>query len=287
MVENDYNYLPEQRNWSAFTTLTDAEDNLRFKNAGQIVYIISEDAFYYWHPGSETFEALSTGGGGGGESLADTLTIGNTTGANDILLADFQRLVGETSLWSLDFGDSGYPYMYLTNAAGNQYLYVDDTGFYIQHLNTIILSVLNGSVKPIVAKLGTSATTGTVAGIAHLYLNSFGGATNANVRYSVILGGNNITARTDSTAYANQIGFVNNGAAFEGILKSTSLTANRTYTLPNVSGNVIVQSSAPAYTVTNTSTSRTLDGASGTLLNDLADVVGTLISDLKSIQVLS
>lgn len=174
------------------------------------------------------------------QSLADTLAVGNTTGANDILLSDFQRLVGETSLWSLDFGDSSFPYMYLANAAGNQFVYSDVDGLSINHLTTLALTLVNGSTQPFIAKVGTSATTGSASGIAHAYLNTLSGSFDINIAYSVILGGQGINAKTAYTAYANRLGLVNNGASFEGILLATTLTADRTYTLPDRTGTVIV-----------------------------------------------
>ena len=49
---------------------------------------------------------------------------------------------------------------------------------------------------------------------------------------------------------------------------------------------LLANRSAGAYTVTNVSTDRTYD-ANATTVDELADVLGTLIADLKSIQVIT
>lgn len=48
--------------------------------------------------------APGTGGGGGAATLEDTLALGNTTGANDIILSDGQGIISENSLSDISFG---------------------------------------------------------------------------------------------------------------------------------------------------------------------------------------
>lgn len=70
------------------------------------------------------------------------------------------------------------------------------------------------------------------------------------------------------------------GTSFTGTLLH-SITANRTYTFPDRTGTVIVVESPETYSATNVTTDRTYD-ADATTLNELADVVGTLIADLRA-----
>ena len=58
-------FILEQRDFSSYTTLVDADTALVFKTPGLEVYIISEDKFYYWDGLVWVAEAF---GGGGGET---------------------------------------------------------------------------------------------------------------------------------------------------------------------------------------------------------------------------
>jgi hypothetical protein len=57
-----------------------------------------------------------------------------------------------------------------------------------------------------------------------------------NVNNSVLLGGKGLTAKTDFTAYLNQLSFQESGILFDAILKSGVITADRTQTLQDKSG---------------------------------------------------
>jgi len=59
-------YVLEQRSFIAYDTVADAEDGLTFKGPGTLVYIISEDEFYYWKNDLDGFVKLDTNTGGGG-----------------------------------------------------------------------------------------------------------------------------------------------------------------------------------------------------------------------------
>jgi len=60
----------------------------------------------------------------------------------------------------------------------------------------------------------------------------------ANVTYSLIGGGEGITAKTDNTLYVNQISFQENGVLHDAILKSGTITADRELTTPDASGEI-------------------------------------------------
>lgn len=65
MANPEHHYLLEQRNWAAYDTLLDATTGILFKTNGILVYIISEDTFYYWNESLADWIALS----GNGSSL--------------------------------------------------------------------------------------------------------------------------------------------------------------------------------------------------------------------------
>jgi len=100
---------------------------------------------------------------------------------------------------------------------------------------------------------------------------------NQNVINTVIVAGNNITAKTSDTLYVPQIAFFETGT-IEGILNNATLTADRTWDLPDRSGPVIINTGS-VYTPTNDVTDRSFD-ANSTTVDELADVVATIIRDL-------
>jgi hypothetical protein len=66
-------------------------------------------------------------------------------------------------------------------------------------------------------------------------------------------------------------------------LLASTLTANRNFTFPDASGTfVLLPVAPPAYTLSGVTTDRAFD-ANATSLDEIADVLGTLIADLQSI----
>ena len=78
-------FVLPQGNFNDYNTLADA-NALAFKDTGMIVYIISEDAFYYWN--GSAFTSLTTGGGGGGSGWNLTGNAGTVAGTNFIGTTD-------------------------------------------------------------------------------------------------------------------------------------------------------------------------------------------------------
>jgi hypothetical protein len=112
---------------------------------------------------------------------------------------------------------------------------------------------------------------------------------NANVSFSVALGVSGGTVKTGNVAYVTNVGFIGSGHAFESVLSSSVLTADRTATLQDASGTIAYLSdfdTGQIYTPSNVTTTRTFD-ADATTLAELADVVGTMIADLQGINILS
>lgn len=70
-------------------------------------------------------------------------------------------------------------------------------------------------------------------------LNSASSSINTGIDGVVIVGGSSITGKTADTVYVPQLGFFESGA-IEGILNNATLTADRAWTLPDISGEVIV-----------------------------------------------
>lgn len=124
-------------------------------------------------------------------------------------------------------------------------------------------------------------TTGSVTSVNTTLFPSFlttqNSTINQNIINTVIVAGNNITAKTSNTAYVPQIAFFETGT-IEGILNNATLTADRTWDLPDRSGPVIINTGS-VYTPTNDVTDRSFD-ANSTTVDELADVVATIIKDL-------
>ncbi len=66
------------------------------------------------------------------------------------------------------------------------------------------------------------------------------GIMKSGVTNTVILGGVGITAKTDDTAYVNQLGFYDSGT-IEGLFRAGTLTADRVWELPDIGGQIPVQ----------------------------------------------
>jgi hypothetical protein len=63
----------------SYPTLADANASILFKTTGMEVYIISEDAFYYWNGSAWIKEIFGGGGGGGGTDVNVKIDINDTT----------------------------------------------------------------------------------------------------------------------------------------------------------------------------------------------------------------
>lgn len=223
------------------------------------------------------FQELSSGAGGG-EDLAATLLLGPATGGADIILTgsdaiksiNSQLLLNDTSgAWLLTFSsiidgstefqtsyiwgdgttvfmeqgaDSGVlvstssAKMYIDASAsgliGDAYMFLgvnqmgfgDETAFV-----TSTIQINNNSLS----------AKGSAGGANRaLFLNSLSSIINSGVNNSLILGGNNLTAKTSNTPYANQISLQPSGNLFDGLLVPPALSGDQTYTFQDASGTV-------------------------------------------------
>ena len=89
---------------------------------------------------------------------------------------------------------------------------------------------------------GGAVTLANSAGSKVIALNNGVLTANTSIQQVVALGATGGTLKTNNTAYLTQTGFIESGDDFEGILNRTTLTADRTYTLPNKSGIVALVS---------------------------------------------
>lgn len=104
---------------------------------------------------------------------------------------------------------------------------------------------------------------------------------NSGVENSFGVSGGNYVLKTNNTAYATQ--FALGTASYETLIKTATQTADRTVTFGDRN---LDFTTAQTYTPTNVTTDRSYD-ANATTLDELADVVGTLIADLQAIGILS
>lgn len=88
MADYEENISPgllPQGNFSAYNTLVDANNEILFKQAGQIIYIISTDTFYYWDGAAW----IAFGGG----SSSSTITANRQIASYGLVLSDASKLV--------------------------------------------------------------------------------------------------------------------------------------------------------------------------------------------------
>ena len=133
----------------------------------------------------------------------------------------------------------------------------------------------------------------TPGGNATASLASNSAQINASVLSSVALGGQNITAKTNYTAYANQISLQPSANLFDGLIVPPALSADRTYSLQNASGTLAflsdIASSVALYlpltggtitgNITTNSNIKATAGGGQLTLRDGADNAFSLSSD--------
>lgn len=228
-------------------------------------------------------------GGIATEDLATTLTAGNTTGGADIEMTAGDTINGLTSNHELDLDASGA--WQITNAGSltAPYLYGDATDVYLYTGNNAGFSAgavwaefshngigMTGIPQAVIGtkQFTVNDTGGLLPDVGNIYLmditlasdsataisntavvvNTDAATFNTGVDYSVSLGGSNITAKTNNTAYANQISLQPASNTFDGILAPPTLTADRTWTFPDATGTVALTSDIVAETLAATLT---------------------------------
>jgi hypothetical protein len=161
-------------------------------------------------------------GAGGGETLAQTLALGNTTGANDIILTDGQDITssvgggqltlndsfGPDGTWSITSDNraygSGSTWVYGQVGNGGQLSYQKDAseaiGFGVY--SSGVTEPLMATAKEVVIIDNTSGnkSSGNIDKRA-VFVGTRNSTINAGVTNSVVVGGVGITASQDDTLY--------------------------------------------------------------------------------------
>lgn len=196
--------------------------------------------------------------------------------------ADYSGTFVARSLVDKDYVDTGLA-LYLPLTGGTM------TG-------TIISSAIQALQVPTEGWIGLNGATDTI-GLWHTasgnVLQIYNGTASGKVELSADsvdfnLGSavHNLTASLLTLDASAEIAFAN--SSFLGKLSSSVLSGNKTWTFPDTTGTVALTSdfaTGATYTPTNVGFDRSYD-ADSTTINELADVVGTLIADLQGVNIL-
>lgn len=221
--------------------------------------------------------------GSAASTLAAVLAVGNSTGANNIIVDSGQVIKSGTGNGTINLRDGGidgsvgitsdngtYGEGFLAVSAlsmstgyGSNYFTADASSVhynssfpsfsYMTHIEAGLNAVGNLS-----SALYSIAVADNTAGIISfktigsgqaITINSGTDANptvfNAGVINSVALGGRGMTIKTSNAAYANQVILNDVGSAFEGIIYPDTLSADRSYILPDTSGKISVITVVP------------------------------------------
>jgi len=206
--------------------------------------------------------------------LESVLVNGNITGANDIQISNGQVIAavngggtlnlreGADGAIALTSDAGGYLQGYLTLSQSSASIGFGTAGYLLSDAANLVLRMSSAFtyLGPTESGLGLAADLGTTTyslAIADITAGAvtFAAKTNSAISInsgitgtvttfnigidnSVALGGIGITAKTNNTAYVNQLGLNASGSLFEGLLDTATLTADRTYELPDASGKV-------------------------------------------------
>ncbi len=213
---------------------------------------------------------------------------------NTIVLSTDAGVQGETSIY-MDNTDASF-----TIKGGGAGLIIEESSIsnYELHLHTdgISIQIVDDPTTATLGKNGLLITDTSIAGFSPAaplvevvaVLATSGVDITAGVIRSVSLGGVDIIMKTDNTVYANQFAF-NSGESFETVLDYTAATQDNIATLQDASGTIAYLSdfqTGYVYSNTNIGFDRSYD-ADNTTLDEIADVLGTLINDLKTTNILS
>jgi hypothetical protein len=182
----------------------------------------------------------------GGETLAQTLANGKTTGPNDIEISNSQVIKAESGSSSLDLrfsgtdGKIGLLGDFFEATMGT--FFVDDAvGSVVANTGAASLSLFKGNLSKL-GQISIGYNDGTDIFSSNLpsyptILSSQDATVKDGVINSNILGGLSPISKTDNTPMLNQLGF-NTGEAFETILGYTTATQENTAILQDASGTI-------------------------------------------------
>lgn len=200
---------------------------------------------------------ITAASGGGFLNLRDESTDG-TWGLGSIDTYGDSWVKGTSSLTEIGFGDLDYygfdasstgTTLHGSNLSNNDYTYISKSTVGIQQASLLSADTVTLRLFPNnIARTITASTNDT--GI--VINNSVSLTWNANVRGSSAISLSGGTVKTNNTLYTNQIGFTQSeGNAFEGILTSIGVTADRLWELPNNSGTIALEEDLPIVSVDN------------------------------------
>lgn len=210
--------------------------------------------------------ALATAG-----DLESVLTNGNTTGTNDIVMSNNQSITAASGGGSLNLRDTVNSVVGLTTDNGGYtegWVYMTPTNFSAGFGSDGLIDLgadytllqagfTNAATYMAVNRVGSFDTTGPIpfsnilvrdntvgctgSNLANtaVFINTGSTVTstfNAGIDNSAIVSGEGITAKTNATLYCNQLGLNANGSAFETLIDTATLTADRTAEFPDASG---------------------------------------------------
>lgn len=248
-------FLRNQRNFTGYDTLAEADAALEFKNPGLIIYEISTDSFFYWD--GTAWQTLGTGGGGGSSTYAGasptTTTVGGLASGSVILGSTYDAilqaiLVPYVSPTFSSFSISGQSTLIqvgTTLSGSKTFTWGTTTPANIQ-TNTVLIRDVTGAtvLASSLANDGTeSLPIGTITNTSPISQSWRVEATNTN---AVTFQSSNFTV---TSIYPYFYGKVASGGALPGANRPTANQA-----LIN-SGTVVVASSSGTITITFSSTS--------------------------------
>ncbi len=208
----------------AFTLFLDTDGNWKKKDENGVVSLVA---------------------GVADKNLQQVLTVGNSTGSNDIIVQDNKVIKSSTGNTVITFNANS-----MTINAGSF-----ATDIAVANLTMSSLGNSMALFKSDFSKIGFfqvienstgNQTTGTLPNYP-VVSGSQNSTINQNVINTSINGGNNIIAKTNNTDYSNQNGY-NTGTAGELIVNHTPSTTDRTQTHQDADGTIALTSDLPVDT---------------------------------------
>jgi hypothetical protein len=196
---------------------------------------------------------------GGANSLSATLAIGNTTGANNIIVTDGQDIrsslgggtlnlndpFGVNGTWSITSDNTAYgansAWIYGEPNDGSQLAYQrtasEAIGIGVFRQGTSP-QLFNAKEVVIIDNTSAQASSGITIGRRRAtFIGAENSKINSGLQQTVVAGATGITATASDALYTNELR-LQKGVLFDGIFSLATLTANRTYTFQNASGTV-------------------------------------------------
>lgn len=203
------------------------------------------------------------------ELMAEIITyvVDNTTTSEDSVIKFATRLAGSSAVTRMTLGDG-----------------INGLKVGASTANGIISS--NGN-QDLILQTG-NVTTGNIT-LADGADGSITVNVNGNGAFEVNATSGEINLRAEDMAFfaSSSYKFWSGTGGVDGFLDFTALnTSDKSFTFPNASGTIMLLPAVPAdYTLSNVTTDRTLN-ANATTIDELADVLGTLIGDLTTLGLL-